>query len=102
VTYDLKPRSKKGHDSHERPAGLSMKSLFKTGLAKLPQVGFGLIMDMWRWKVFENEDAVTSWNSIWWSLNYEFLGISSPEGYQILGQDKLDPAGKFHIIDNVP
>jgi len=79
-----------------------MKSLLKVGLAKLPQVGFGLIMDLWRWKVFENEGDVKSWNSIWWSLNNEFLGISEPSGYDIHGEEKLDPAGKFHVIDNVP
>lgn len=82
----------------------TMKSLMKIGLAKLPQVGYGLIMDLWRWNVFENADAVPAWNDNWWKLNYELLGISKPEGYgqNETDNDGLDAAGKFHIIDNIP
>lgn len=79
-----------------------VKSILKTGLAKLPQIGYGLIMDLWRWKIFENPDKVTEWNDWWWQLNEEFLGITKPRPDYNVNGDGLDAAGKFHVIDNIP
>lgn len=98
VTYDLKTHSsRQGH--------VDMKSLLRTGLAKIPQVGYGLVMDMWRWKIFVNEKDASQWNREWWSLHHSILGVSKPSP-SALGpvreSDLLDAAGKFHIIDNIP
>lgn len=94
VTYDLKPTFTSENSK--------IKSLLKTGLAKLPQVGYGLVMDLWRWNVFENEDAVSLWNQNWWDLHHEYLGVTKPAGYKIREDNVMDAAGKFHIIDNIP
>ncbi|CAL8109844.1 unnamed protein product [Orchesella dallaii] len=92
ITYDLR--------QHEDESQW-IKSLLKTGLAKLPQIGFGLLMDLWRWEVFENPNRVLQWNDVWWEMNEQFLGITKPfPGYNT--KDGLDAAGKFHIIDNIP
>ncbi|ODM97383.1 Angiotensin-converting enzyme [Orchesella cincta] len=92
ITYDLRQHQ-------DEPEWI--KSLLKTGLAKLPQIGFGLLMDLWRWEVFENPDKVLQWNDVWWEMNEQFLGITKPfPGYNT--KDGLDAAGKFHIIDNIP
>lgn len=72
------------------------------GLAKLPQVGYGLVMDTWRWNVFEKEDAVKGWNHNWWKLHHDYIGVTQPDGYNIEEETAMDAAGKFHIIDNIP
>jgi len=73
----------------------SIKTLLRLALAKLPQISFGLIVDLWRWKVFENEEKVGDWNEYWWDLNRDFMGIEPPEGYFSQG---LDALGKCKII----
>lgn len=79
-----------------------MKALLRTGLAKLPQIGFGLIMDLWRWELFENPNRVSEWNDLWWQLNENFLGVTKPHPDYNVNGEGLDAAGKFHIIDNIP
>lgn len=99
ITYDLIHSQQEGQlnspSSH-------IKSLLKTGLAKLPQIGFGLIMDLWRWEIFENPDRVSEWNDLWWRMHETFLGITKPTPDYNLKGEALDAAGKFHIIDNIP
>ncbi|CAG7704505.1 unnamed protein product [Allacma fusca] len=56
-------------------------------------------MDLWRWYVYENENSPETWNTYWWQLNYEFLGISPPTGYTTEG---LDATGKYHVMENIP
>lgn len=95
ITYDL-IHYKQSQDKDY------IQGLLRTGLAKLPQIGFGLIMDMWRWDIFEQADKVTKWNDLWWQLNEKYLGITKPApDYNDKGEG-LDAAGKFHIIDNIP
>jgi hypothetical protein len=67
----------------------SIRTLLKTALAKLPQVSFGLIVDLWRWKVFENDEYAIHWNELWWRLNLEYLGVTPPKGYESEGLDAL-------------
>ena len=73
-----------------------MRTLLKIGLFKLPQIAFGLVLDLWRWKIFEKEDDFPEWNKLWWELNDEFLGVKVPHGYTNHGG--LDALGKCKTI----
>ena len=91
LTYGLK-------SAHQDDDG-GIENLLKIALARLPQIGFGLVMDLWRWYIFENEDKPETWNEQWWKLHEELLGISPPTGYNTEG---LDATGKYHIVQNIP
>lgn len=61
-------------------------------IAKLP---FALVMDKWRWEVFQGTTVTEdNWNKRWWELRKEFQGIVSPVERT---EEHLDSASKYHV-----
>ncbi|MCF6301586.1 MAG: M2 family metallopeptidase, partial [Proteobacteria bacterium] len=54
--------------------GLLMKRALE-GVAFLP---FGLMIDQWRWKVFNGEFSEEDYNKGWWQLRNKYQGVKAP------------------------
>ncbi len=59
---------------------------------------FGLLMDKWRWQVFNGELTPKTYNEGWWALREKYQGIKAPN---VRDGDAFDPGAKYHIPNNV-
>ena len=50
--------------------------------------------DLWRWKIFRNEVPKDEWNSLFWELKNEYVGVEAPA---VRTKEDLDPPTIFHI-----
>lgn len=50
--------------------------------------------DLWRWKIFRNEVPKDEWNSLFWELKNEYVGVEAPV---VRTEEDLDPPTIFHI-----
>ncbi|XP_066138064.1 angiotensin-converting enzyme-like isoform X2 [Euwallacea fornicatus] len=76
-----------------------LNNLFKLGLSKITFLPFGYLMDLWRWDVFSEKTKPEDYNCKWWELREKFQGLEPPEDRS---EEDFDPAGKYHIIADVP
>jgi len=60
---------------------------------------FGLLVDQWRWQVFNGELTAQTYNEGWWNLREKYQGVSAPVER---AKDAFDPGAKFHIPANMP
>jgi len=73
--------------------------LLAMALDKLAFLPFGLLVDQWRWKVFDGTIAPARYNAEWWALREKYQGISAPSPRS---EADFDPAAKYHVAANVP
>ncbi len=73
--------------------------LMRRALEKVAFLPFGLLIDQWRWKVFNGEITPQNYNKAWWDLRLKYQGIA-PVGNR--GEDDFDPGAKYHVPANVP
>ncbi len=73
--------------------------LLKMALDKIAFMPFGLMVDRWRWEVFDGELTPATYNSGWWKLRTQYQGITPP-GPRPDGA--FDPGAKYHVPGNVP
>jgi len=73
--------------------------LLQMALDKVAFLPFGLLVDQWRWKVFDGQISPASYNSEWWTLRERYQGVSSPVPRS---EADFDPAAKYHVAANVP
>lgn len=66
------------------------------GIAFLP---FGLLVDKWRWEVFDGEVKPADYNKAWWDLKLKYQGVVPPGPRPA---DAFDPGAKNHIATSVP
>jgi peptidyl-dipeptidase A len=66
------------------------------GIAFLP---FGLVVDQWRWKVFNGEIAPENYNKAWWDLRRKYQGIAPAVARD---ENDFDAGAKYHIPGNTP
>ncbi len=72
--------------------------LMAQALEKISFMPFGLLMDKWRWEVFNGELTPETYNDGWWELREQYQGIRPPETRDAR---YFDPGGKYHIPGNV-
>jgi peptidyl-dipeptidase A len=73
--------------------------LLRQALDKIAFLPFGLLVDRWRWGVFDGSIPVSSYNKAWDDLRRQHQGIIPPiERTEV----QFDPGAKFHIPANVP
>lgn len=60
---------------------------------------FGMMIDRWRWDVFDGTIPEAKYNEGWWQLRQELQGIAPPTER---GEDHFDPGAKYHIPGNTP
>lgn len=75
--------------------GLLMKRALE-GVAFLP---FGLMIDQWRWKVFNGEFSEDEYNKGWWQLRNKYQGVKAPIART---ENDFDPGAKYHIPGGTP
>ena len=72
--------------------------LMKRALDKVAFLPFGLLVDRWRWQVFDGTLTPETYNEGWWNLRREYQGVRPPVERTA---DHFDPGGKYHIPNNV-
>ncbi|WP_068545267.1 M2 family metallopeptidase [Thalassotalea crassostreae] len=73
--------------------------LMKMALDKIAFIPFGLLVDQWRWKVFNGEITPENYNTAWWELREKYQGVTAP--IERSAED-FDPGAKYHVPGNVP
>ena len=73
--------------------------LLKMAMDKIAFVPFGLLVDQWRWKVFNGEITPAQYNEAWWQLREKYQGVAAPVARS---EADFDPGAKYHVPGNVP
>jgi peptidyl-dipeptidase A len=76
-----------------------INSQMRMALAKVAFLPFGLMIDRWRWGVFDGSIKPAEYNTAWWALKAKYQGVApvSPRG-----EDHFDPGAKYHVPGNTP
>ncbi|MGX9461667.1 M2 family metallopeptidase [Shewanella sp. A14] len=73
--------------------------LLKQALDKIAFMPFGLMIDQWRWQVFNGTIKPEQYNQAWWDLRLKYQGINAPI---TRSEADFDPGAKYHVPGNVP
>ena len=60
------------------PPSKDIGLLLKKALEKVAFLPFGLVIDQWRWKVFNGEVTPENYNKVWWELRQKYQGVAPP------------------------
>jgi peptidyl-dipeptidase A len=83
----------------EPDASADIALLMRSALDKVAFLPFGLMVDQWRWKVFNGEISPEEYNQGWWELREKYQGIEAPVART---ENHFDPGAKYHIPGNTP
>lgn len=78
---------------------IDMFLLLHQALSKIPEIPFGLLVDEYRWNIFNGKIAEENYNKVYWKMNEELRGIKAPE---VRSEEFFDAGAKFHVPDNTP
>jgi peptidyl-dipeptidase A len=81
------------------PASADTMLLLRKALEKVAFLPFGLLIDQWRWKVFNGEVRPNEYNKTWWDLRAKYQGVSPPVART---EADFDPGAKYHVPANTP
>lgn len=73
--------------------------LMRQAMDKVAFLPFGLMVDQWRWKVFDGTYSPSEYNDGWWELREQYQGLKPPTNRPA---DAFDPGAKYHIPGNTP
>ena len=71
----------------------------KMALGKVAFLPFGLMIDRWRWGVFDGSITPDDYNQAWWQLKAKYQGVAP---VQARGEEFFDPGAKYHVPGNTP
>ncbi|HLM54073.1 MAG TPA: M2 family metallopeptidase, partial [Pseudoxanthomonas sp.] len=76
-----------------------INSQMRMALAKVSFMPFGLMIDRWRWGVFDGSIKPENYNQTWWRLKAQYQGVApaTPRG-----EEFFDPGAKYHVPGNTP
>ena len=77
----------------------ALNAQMKLALEKVAFLPFALLIDKWRWGVFDGSIAPDKYNEAWWQLRRKYQGLSSPVAAT---PADFDPGAKNHVPTNVP
>ncbi len=71
----------------------------RMALAKVSFMPFGLMIDRWRWGVFDGSIKPDHYNQAWWELKAKYQGVGpvAPRG-----EEFFDAGAKYHVPGNTP
>ncbi|NCP12422.1 MAG: M2 family metallopeptidase [Sphingomonadales bacterium] len=92
---DIGLLDKKDVPSADKDIGL----LLRQAMDKVAFLPFGLLVDKWRWGVFDGSITPDQYNAQWHALKEEYQGIAPPVARPA---DAFDPGAKYHIPGNTP
>jgi peptidyl-dipeptidase A len=81
--------------SHEALINEQLKSAMSS-IAFLP---FGVLIDRWRWGVFDGSIKPEDYNAAWWKLRAQYQGVAPAVERPESG---FDPGAKYHVPGNTP
>ncbi len=73
--------------------------LLRQAMDKVAFLPFSLIVDKWRWGVFDGSIPAGGYNKGWTDLRLQYQGIIPPVARD---ESKFDPGAKYHIPGNTP
>jgi len=73
--------------------------LLRQAMDKVAFLPFGLLVDKWRWGVFDGSTPPGEYNQDWVGLKQQYQGIIPPVART---EADFDPGAKFHIPGNTP
>ncbi len=73
--------------------------LLGRAMDKVAFLPFGLLMDKWRWGVFDGSIAPAEYETAWNRLRRDYQGVVPPVER---GAGAFDPGAKYHIPGNTP
>ncbi|MBO9579927.1 MAG: M2 family metallopeptidase [Sphingobium sp.] len=73
--------------------------LLRQAMDKVAFLPFGLLIDRWRWGVFDGSIKPADYNKAWTDMRLKYQGIVPPVARDA---DSFDPGAKFHIPGNTP
>ncbi|WP_324262821.1 M2 family metallopeptidase [Altererythrobacter sp. H2] len=73
--------------------------LLRQAMDKVAFLPFGLLVDRWRWGVFDGSIAPQDYNTAWTGLRTQYQGIVPPVERPA---DAFDAGAKYHIPGNTP
>ena len=73
--------------------------LLRQAMDKVAFLPFGLLVDKWRWGVFDGSIQPGDYNVAWHDLKRQYQGITPPVERPA---DAFDPGAKYHIPGNTP
>jgi peptidyl-dipeptidase A len=71
----------------------------RMALAKVSFLPFGLMIDRWRWGVFDGSIKPDQYNKAWWDLKAKYQGVAPATAR---GEEFFDPGAKYHVPGNTP
>ncbi|WP_447939058.1 M2 family metallopeptidase [Pseudoxanthomonas mexicana] len=71
----------------------------RMALAKVSFMPFGLMIDRWRWGVFDGSIKPADYNKAWWDLKAKYQGVAPATARS---EDFFDPGAKYHVPGNTP
>ena len=80
-------------------AGVDTLLLLRQAIDKVAFLPFGLLVDRWRFGVFDGSIPSTEYNAAWWRLRNRYQGVSAPTARS---EADFDPGAKLHVPSNVP
>src|SRR3546814_19034039 len=73
--------------------------LLRQAMDKVAFLPFGLLVDRWRWGVFDGTIQPADYNKAWTDLRRQYQVITPPGERPA---DAFDPGAKYHIPGNTP
>ena len=73
--------------------------LLKQAMDRVAFLPYGLLVDKWRWGVFDGSVKPEAYNAAWDRLRLDYQGIVPPVARDA---DAFDPGGKYHIPATTP
>ncbi len=73
--------------------------LLRQAMDKVAFLPFGLLVDKWRWGVFDGSTTPANYNVAWVDLKRQYQGVVPPVPRS---EADFDPGAKFHIPGNTP
>ena len=80
-------------------AGKDNGLLLRQAMDKVAFLPFGLLVDKWRWGVFDGSIKPADYNIAWTGLRKQYQGIVPPVERSA---NAFDPGGKYHVPGNTP
>ncbi len=86
-------------DTPQQSQAALINSQMRMALSKVAFLPFGLMIDRWRWGVFDGSITPENYNSSWWELKARYQGVApvSPRG-----EEFFDAGAKYHVPGNTP
>ncbi|GAB2512995.1 M2 family metallopeptidase [Lysobacter humi (ex Lee et al. 2017)] len=86
-------------DAQQQSNEALINAQMRMALAKVSFLPFGLMIDRWRWGVFDGSIKPDQYNKAWWDLKAKYQGVAPVTAR---GEEFFDAGAKYHVPGNTP